>query len=303
MKKPLGVTLSAVFVLLGSLLMLGFFVLLCLVLILSPGRTPLRPEEKLGMVLGLGLFGFLGTWGTTTAIGLFRLRNWGRVSILVFAGLLALTGVAAAPAILLIPAPPTATPNFGTVRVGMAAFYAALGLLGAFWLYYFSRRATRDAFGGTAVVESGGRPLSISIIGWWLLVTGVLSALASPLRLPVSVFIWIVTGWTAAAWYIAFGALYAYIGYGLLRLNATARVVAIGVLCFGAANGLIFFFFPGSDARVVAFMSRFRFGAQPPPTHFPGFMIVPMLLGIGVPLWFLITRRQAFQAADLTLDA
>ena len=110
MKKSFGVTASAIVALLGSLLMLGLCVVLCLVLLLSPGRGPMPPETKLGMVLGLGIFGFLGAWGTATAIGLLRLRNWGRVSILIFATLLALTGVAATPAILLIPAPPTAPP-------------------------------------------------------------------------------------------------------------------------------------------------------------------------------------------------
>lgn len=303
MKKPVGITVSAVFALLGSLLLLGFFVLLCLVLFLSPGRTPLPPEARLGMVMGLGMFGFLGVWGTITAIGLFRVRNWARVSIIVFAALLTLTGVAAAPVILLIPAPPTAPPSFGAVRVVMAAFYGAFGLLGALWLYYFNRSSTRAAFRGTAAVESGGRPLSISIIGWWFLVCGVLTVLLSPLRLPVSVFIWIVTGWTAAAWYIIFGALYAYAGYGLLRLNPAARAIAIGALCFGVANALIFFGFPGSDARLAALMSRYRFGPMPPPTHFSAFMFVPMLLGIGVPLWFLITKKQAFQPLDLKLEA
>lgn len=299
MKKLAGVTISAVFVLLGSVLMLGFFALLCLVLVLSPGSTPLPPGAKLGMALGVGMFGVLAAWGTTTAIGLFRVRNWARISIVVFAALLALTGVAAAPMMLLIPAPPTAPPNFNAVRVGMAVFYAALALLGALWLYYFNRSATRAAFvGEAAAIESGGRPLSISIIGWWLLVSGVLTLLVSPLKFPVSVFVWIVTGWTAAAWYMVFGALYTYIGYGLLRLNPAARVIAIVALCFGVANAVIFFGFPGSEVRLASLMSRFRFASQAPPTHFPSFMIVPMLVGIGVPLWFLITRKQAFQQLD-----
>src|SRR5438067_375924 len=247
--------------------MLWLCVVLCLVLLLSPRRGPMPPETKLGMVLGLGIFGFLGAWGTATAIGLLRLRNWGRVSILIFATLLALTGVAAAPAILLIPAPPTAPPNFNAIRAGMAVFYGVLGALGALWLYYFSRRTTCEAFAGVPTSESGGRPLSISIIGWWLLLSGVISVLMSLLRMSVSVFLCIVSGWTAAAWYFILGALHAYIGYGLLRLNAMARVLAISMLCFGVVNGLVFFCFPGSDARLAAFMSQFRFIHLPPVTH------------------------------------
>jgi hypothetical protein len=300
MKKPLGVSASAICALLGSLLMLAFCVLLGLAFFVSPATAPLPPQTRLGMGLGLAMFGVLGAWGTTTAIGLFRLRNWARVSIIVFSVLLALTGVAAAPVIWFFPQPPTAPPNYGAVRIGIAAFYGGLGLLGAFWLYYFSRRATREAFGGALSAQSGGRPLSISIIGWWLLLTGVICVLASPLRMPVSLFIWIVSGWTAMGWYAALGGLYAYVGYGLLRLNPLARKIAIGVLWFGVANAVIFFFTPGRDARFAALMGRFHFGPQLPlPTHFPIFMLIPMTLGVALPLGFLIARKSAFQDVQL----
>lgn len=310
MNKPVGVTASAVFALLGSLLMLGCVVLVGLTLLLSPGPGPLPAETRLVMAIGLAMFAIMAAWGTTTAIGLFRLRNWARVSMLVFAALLAVMGVTGGPMILLIPPPPTAPSNFGAVRIAMAAFYGGLGLLGVFWLYYFGRRATREAFagasGGAAVVESGGRPLSISIIGWWLLTTGVLMVLVAPLRMPASIFIWVATGWPAAAWYVAFGALWVYVGYGLLRLNPTARKIAIAALCFGAANTTVFFLFPGWESRLVTAMARFRVGISVDSrTHFPALMIVPMVIGLGLPLWFLITRRQAFHATDSssTLDA
>lgn len=299
MKKPLGVSLSAVCALLGSLLTLLFFVAFLLILFLSPAGRPLPPEAKLGMLIGLAMFGLFGSWGTTTAIGLFRMRNWARISIIIYSVLLAFTGLAAGPAIFLVPPPPTAPPNYAAVRGAVAGFYGVLGLLGAFWLYYFSRRATREAFGETATGESGGRPLSISIIGWLLLIGGVACVLMSPLRMPVSAFIWIVTGWSAAAWYIAFGIIYAYAGYGLLRLNPIARKIAIAVYCLGAINAIVFFVFPGSDARFERLMSRFHFGTgSPPPLHFGAFMIVPLTLGMALPLWFLITRRGAFQAPN-----
>ena len=301
MKKLFGVSASAVFTLLGSLLMLGFSVLLGLTLVISPGPGPMPPETKFGLVVALTMFGMLGAWGTTTAIGLFRLRNWGRISVLIFAALLALTGVVSGPVLLLIPPPATAPPNYGAVRGMIAGVYGALALLGVFWLYYFSRRVTREAFLGTSTVESGGRPLSISIIGWWLLVTGMVTVLASPFRMPVSMFIWIVTGWTTAAWYIAFGALWTYVGYGLLRLRPIARKLAIALLCFGAANSLVFFLSPGRDERFGTFMSRFHFLPQAPaPVHFPPFALIPGIVALGVPLWFLITTKKAFQSAELS---
>ncbi len=299
MKKPFGVTASAVFALLGSLLMAGLFVVVLLVLVLSPGRIPIAPDARLGMGLGLGMFGFLGAWGVTTGIGLLRMQNWGRISILVFAALLALTGVFAAPAILLMPAPPTAPPNYDSVRVGIAVFYGVLGALGVFWLYYFSRRATREAFAGVVAADSGGRPLSISIIGWWLLISGVMSVVMSPLRMPATLLLWIASGWTAAAWCFLFGALYTYVGYGLLRLSAVARLLAIALLGFGAVNGFVFFVLPGREARLATFMSKFHFGQMPQSTHFPAFMLIPGMIGVVLPLWFLVTRKQAFERAQL----
>ena len=147
------------------------------------------------------------------------------------------------------------------------------------------------------MAESGGRPLSISIIGWWLLVTGVFMVLVSPLRMPASIFIWVATGWPAAVWYVGFGAPWLYIGYGLLRLNPIARKIAIAALCFGAANTAVFFLFPGWESRLVTVMARFRAGIiVDTQAHFPALMIAPMVVGLGLPLWFLITRRDAFKA-------
>jgi hypothetical protein len=298
MKKPAGIAVSAVFALLGSLLMLLFFVLICSTVLLSSTPRPLPPQARLGLYLGLALFGFLGTWGTVTAIGLFRFRNWARISIIVFSVLLALTGITAGPVMFLIPAPATAPPNFHAIQTVIAGVYGALGLLGGFWVYYFCRRTTREAFGETAGMESGGRPLSLSIIGWWLLVTGAMAVLMAPFRLPGSIFIWIATGWAAAAWYAAYGAMYVYAGYGVLRLNPLARKIAIFALCFGAVSGLTFFVAPGADARMAALMLKFNFGQQLAtqyrlPTFVYAMMAVP---GVGLPLWFLFARKSAFQA-------
>jgi hypothetical protein len=294
MKRPAGITVSAVFSLLGSLAMLGLCLLIGAMLLLQRSTSA---ETKPGLAISLVMFGVLGTWGLISAIGLLGLRNWARISIVVFSVLLAAVGLCSTPVILLMPMPST-PPNFGTVRIGIAIAYGALGVLGAVWLYYFNRRATREAFsGGMPAVESA-RPLSIAIIGWWLLVSGTVTMiLAVALRLPAATFVWLITGWHAVVWYLAWGALWAYVGYGLLRLKAVARTVAIWALCFGAVQGIVFFAFPGKDARMASFASRMPFGAHPAaPATFPptGVMVPLMVFGVAVPLWFLIRRKAAF---------
>ncbi len=197
-----------------------------------------------------------------------------------------------------MPSPPNVPQNFGTVRIIIAIVYGAFGVLGALWLYYFNRRSTRDVFGGTSTPD-GGRPLSISIIGWWFLLAGIGTIIAAiPLRMPGSLFLWVVTGWSAAVCYLVFGALSAYVGYGLLRLNPLARVIGSCWLCFGAVNSVVFFAFPGRDARIRNLMAHFSFGSYgAPQVQFPPplFTIPMMVISLGIPLWFLVTRKTAFE--------
>jgi len=280
---------------------IAFFVLMSATMLVAPRQRPFLTEAKLGLMISLVMFGVLGAWGIVTSIGLLRLRNWGRISIIVFSVFLALIGLGAGPLILLIPSPPNVPQNFGTVRIVIAIVYGAFGVLGALWLYYFNRRSTCDAFGGTSTPD-GGRPLSISIIGWWFLLAGIGTITAIPLRMPGSLFVWVVTGWSAAVCYLVFSALSAYVGYGLLRLNPIARVIGICWLCFGAVNGVVFFALPGHDARIRNLMAHFAWGQQSAPhAQFPPlFYILVMVIGVAVPLWFLVTRKTAFERSNGT---
>lgn len=286
--------------------MVGLLVLMSVVLPFARQQHPFPREAKLGLTISLVMFGALGTWGIVTGIGLLRLRNWARISIVVFSVVLAFGGLVSAPVILLIPAPTKVPQNFGAVRIVIAIVYGLFGLLGAVWLYYFNRRATRDAFAGAAPLESG-RPLSISIIGWWWLIVGAGMIAAEPfLRMPGSIFVWVVEGWKAVAWYVAFGALNAYVGYGLLRLNPLARTIAIWSLCLGAVNGAVFYGFPGREARIARLMSSYRFGPEAvaqPQLATTAFMLPVMLIGLAVPLWFLITRKAAFERGNAAPSA
>jgi hypothetical protein len=295
MKRPFGVTASAVFALLGSLAMVAFFVLIGVTTFISKG-PPMPPQARFGLPMALAMFGVLGTWGITTAIGLFRLRNWARISTVVFSVFLAFGGLVTAPVMLFVPPPPSAGQDFRAVMWVIAAVYGALGLLGSFWLYYFNRRATRQLFSGTAPAESG-RPLSISIIGWWMLITGLIAPVGGLLRMPATIFLWILTGWAAVALDLLCGSLSAYIGYGLLRMKPLARVAAICWFGFAAVNSAVFYLVPGREARFAKLISGFSFGPQPPsPVHFPVLLILPLtLIMVGIPLWLLIAGKPSFE--------
>lgn len=55
------------------------------------------------------------------------------------------------------------------VRLVIAAFYGVLTAIGVWWLVLFSRSRTKEYFAGHGPVIESARPLSISVIAWYML--------------------------------------------------------------------------------------------------------------------------------------
>ena len=296
MKRPVGVILTAIFAIAGALL----FVLMMVfesILIVNPPKGAVMPEgAQLGLWMGVVMFGILGAWGIATGVGLFRLKNWARISQIIFSVLLALVALVSAPVILMLPAPPNVPVGFSTVLRVIAGVYAALGLLGVGWIFYFMRPKVKAAFAGAVVVGSD-RPLSISIIAWWLLITGFFTLPFAFLHSPIILLGWIVRGWTATACMIGFGLLYTIVGFQLLKLNETARLTAIGVQVFFAVNGVLMAVLPGAQQLFTEQMrsSPFTPVNSSMMRSFPTIIFLFMAPVLAVPVWFLVTRKKAFQ--------
>jgi hypothetical protein len=231
--RPLGVTLAAVAAIVGSVL----FCLLAAAMLLSvlvPNPQPQAPAylKAVGLVMCLVMLCF-AAWGITTSVGLFRMRGWARWSILVFSALLAFMGGSSALMISIIPMPPTPQVSeqfMAGIKIGIVVFYGVLALMGAFWLYYFNTARVRTQFGtGAAVDGPGGRPLSVSVIAWLMLIGGATCIGGAFFPFPGLMFGLMLTGWSARALYIGFAAIEIWIGVGLLRLNPLSRVLAIAM--------------------------------------------------------------------------
>ena len=336
MKRSAGVTVIAVLSLLGSAFMLlvgGFAVLISLLAPVSssPAFRGFPPFFRSMMVL---LYVLLTTWGILTSIGLFRLKEWARISILTFSVLLALHGTFTALISLVIPvrSGPNQAAGLADVRIFMAGFSLALLSLGVWWLVFFARRKVGEQFAaaraerlalstpqvfpptvGPSVVaplpSSTGRPLSFTILAWWMLASCLLIPLNLLLRPPAVLFTKVLTGWPAELYFIALLALHLYVGIGLLRLKLTARVVAIAYYCFIFVSTAVFYLAPGVHSRMVDLMRRAQamfpwtrplqdqqaFLFDPTPL-----MVMGACLGLAatlVPLYFLVTRKDAFEKA------
>src|SRR5262245_36176240 len=94
MNRSGGITASAVIAIIGSALSIlfgAFVVVIGMAMRTRPIPVAAGPPVAIGAVLiveAVLFFGF-GAWGIMSAVGLLRLRNWARISILIYAGLLA----------------------------------------------------------------------------------------------------------------------------------------------------------------------------------------------------------------------
>ena len=339
MQRSAGVTTSAVVVIVGSA-----FTILCGAMLLlgsafiSKSSSAANVPVNLGSILiveAIAVFA-LGGWGLATGIGLLYLKHWARVSLLIYAGILVFFSLPAAVLMAFIPLPlptdPNLPPNFASLmRVGMGLFYGAFAALGGFWLYFFNKRivkvqfqavqripesAAGDSFLGSAipapVTTQPARPLSITIIGWFLLLSSALSPLFvlinpvmfSGARFPLYFLGFFLFGRSAYLIFFPWMAAQVVAAAGLLKLKRWGLFATIGLQSLVVVNGTLLLSIPGHRARFQQIMETMmatmnaRMPQPAPQYDFPvwlGFAAsFPMVLVI---LWFLITRRGAFTSA------
>ena len=147
-RRWIAVRASAVLAFAGSLATLVFGGLtLSGTLHALPPKGPDAPPFPLlaiGIAMAAISAGF-SAWGICTAIGIFRRRGWARVSIVVFAVLLAFIGASAFLTFLFmkLPAPEGVTQKMmDIIRWGMAGFYGGLTAIGVWWLVLFNLSST-----------------------------------------------------------------------------------------------------------------------------------------------------------------
>jgi hypothetical protein len=343
MKRSAGITITAVidfigcaFTLFSALASILVFALQSIIPPASPDAAAIEvpPMLRFFQLAAVLVFLVAVVWGVATGIGLLRLREWARISQLIFAGLITLVGVCSAMLMLTIHLPvgasdphPEATQHILQVtQFSIAIFYGAFAALGIWWLYYFMRRTIREEFRfGThasaavaAVLPGGvpratgepfpgpmhqGRPVSITVISA-LLFLGVANLIAVPFfRVPMLFFGRFVSGAEGTALLLVLAATQSAAGYGLLKLKMWGRNLAIAVQLFGAANLLATALMPGSQARFDDLMQRmyaqWKLPANVPIIHFPvAAMMLPAIPVLIVILYFLIREKPAFVEAE-----
>jgi hypothetical protein len=318
MKRSGGVTASAVIVFIGSAfaIICGAVEILAFSMISTAKAEPQLPKSY--MVFAAIFTISLGVWGIFSGTGLLQLRGWARISTLVFSVFLLVVAVPAAVLLAVMPFPTAALSaadpekmagGLAAVRFFGVIFYGLLAALGGWWLYFFSKASTKDQFLGQNTAPgsarfavskspSSGRPLSITIIGWYMLISAFSMVAFLFVNAPVFFLGFFFNGGAAACILLTLGTVQIASGSGLLKLQPWSRTVALYYFQFIIFNALTMVLVPGTQARYDQAMIDMQqtLGAPPSPFHVPIWIGLLFALPIsGIALWFLVANKNAFQ--------
>ena len=333
MRRTAGVTASAVVIIIGSAVarLCGAMTVMWSAFITKANPAARVPENFGSILVAEATFFFgLGGWGLASGIGLLYLKQWARISLLVFAGFLVFVSLPAAALMAVIPLPhdPKLAINFmPAIRVGMALFYGMFAALGGFWLYFFNKSGVKVQFQAmqpvpesaagdlfvavpapAASASPSARPLSITIIGWFLLIGSALAplgllmnhALFPGMQVPFYFWGFFVAGRSAYLIFIAWMVAQMAAAMGLLKLRNWGLLATIALQSLGLLNAGLLLVIPGHRAKFQQIMETMMASMnarmpQPAPFDFPAwFGFAAAFPVVVVILWFLITRRHAF---------
>jgi len=341
MSRSTGITVSAVVVIIGSTftLLCGAMMLLGSVFAINSTHAADAPVN-LGYVLiieAVVTFGF-GAWGLASGIGLLKTKEWARISTLVYAAILVFLSVPTALVMALVPLPNTPSVNdpppiniMLMVRVGGTLVYAMLAALGGYWLYFFntqkakiqfrgqqfSRAAEQAELTGVPSEISGVRfgpeqratPLSITIIGWYLIIASAFAMLSvvfvntlfARLKMPLFFLGCFLFGPGAYLVLIVWMTVQLVAAVGLLKLKSWSLYTTIALQCLALLNMVMILAIPANRLRFQEVMESFRFPASG--QMYQSIPTFPMWIGllgslplIAVILFFLISQKKSFSS-------
>ena len=359
--RSAGVTVIAILQFLGSALLLAMAGLLAVAMIAAPTPPPndaqLPPMFfKVFRIIGPLIYALPAVWGIVTAVGLLQLKNWARISTIIFSVLLIVFGAfGTLTSMVFFLKPPPGSGVDPKMFSIIGAITAVIGLaqigIGIWWMVFFNRARVKAQFlpqpvafppqsadpyaidprYSTMVPPPGfpspadvafpptppiaapqrtARPLSISIIAWFMLVSCLFIPISLFLHPPIALFLTILTGWQAVAFMLVSAGLNVYVGFALLKMKPVGRLIGIGYFAFGFLNVAVFYFAPGRSARLTRFLdlqqSIFPWMRSAQSNPFQPDMMPFLLIGaIGgvafclILLYFLVAAKPAFDKAAL----
>lgn len=233
----------------------------------------------------------IGGFCAWTAVDLFRVKRWARISILILGGLVTIFSLIEAAVFCVIAFGAFHAPQYGTqpikpevmeaIFLGMAGFCFLFTLIGVWWLIYFNLHRVRVAFASagapspmnmvagalpaTKTHASGTVRILVNCLAVLYLLGAACAVADALLRFPFLLFSHLLRGTSAALIALFFAAVAIWLGIGLLRRIKAAWIVT------WVFNGLgllmqLWLLFPSSRRVMVAYQQGFAIRMGTPGT-------------------------------------
>ncbi|TMG78903.1 MAG: hypothetical protein E6H78_20895 [Betaproteobacteria bacterium] len=308
MRRPVGVTASAIVAIIGSLMTLLFAGVMLLTLVMPESQPQPPTPGYTGVAIGVAIvFALLAATGIWTAIGLFRLQSWARTSMIVFAGSLAVFGLLTLILVAMTPTrmPAEAAADLARVRPLLITMFLIPVAIGAWWLFQFNAPSTVQAFrAASPETQEPERPVSISLIAWTTLIGGVVCIIPVFVQFPAIIFGLEVTGWLSRLVYAVYAAVSISIGWGLLRLRERARIAAIAWYGLSLLHTAVVVLVPSLRERMLEASRNVESGQTEPlpwdPTTFVYLTLAFVVALVVATIWFLLRHRGRFHRDGTT---
>ena len=215
-----------------------------------PDVPPIPPFALTAATIMFVVMFFVAAFGILTGIGLFQLKNWARISALVWAGITVFFGSLALIFILIIPFPtvPSAPAvNMTAVKGMLAIFYGLPILIGVWWLILFNQKNTKGLFTRTSVLSTSPVPteprcpLPLAVLAGFMLFSVISMFLVPFMHVPVTMILFgqRLRGEFGAFLFAAITVLNLAAAIGLLRLKRWGYWLTFGMYGFAANSGTV----------------------------------------------------------------
>jgi hypothetical protein len=259
-------------------------------------------------------------FGIATGIGLFLLRNWARISAMVWAGISFFFGLIGVPIAVFMSIPrnsssPGLTENFTFIfRILLLVIYGLPLVVGIWWLILFNRKAIKEQFMGTAPVDPSllrkpRCPAPIAVLAWFFITSAANVVILPflPFRAPVLLFGKWVGPPAGTLIFILICASLVVAGVGLLKLKPWSYSLTIGLQLLWLTSGVATMLTPGFSASFDAMVGKLAEAMHLPsnlngPLDYSQFarwgMIGGIVLVVAILVMLLYFRERFLEAAS-----
>jgi hypothetical protein len=236
---------------------------------------PMPPFVKSTAVAIMVLFAGLAIFGIFTSVGVLHLRNWARISMLIWGGVMAAFCGLALPFATFVPMPeaPAESPMaLPFVRILLIVVYGIPFLIGVWWLFLFNQRSVKEQFLPVATSDdqltAPARPrcpLPLAILAGFSIASASFSLLLPFTNFPVNVILFghrFHGAIGVVLFYLSAGLLLAG-AIGMLRLKRWSYPLMLGQYFFWMASGTITLVSPNYDQNIHEIMSQMNLPEGP----------------------------------------